>query len=1066
MLKVYHSNQLESLALRLGSLLGQAPGSWSTPDVILVQSQGMQRWLSVALAAQLGISANLAFPFPANFVWEVYRQVLGDLPDSSSDDPEPLFWRILKVLQQLPEDDVRLQPLRQFLAPTDAWEQAELATQLAVLLDRYQVFRADWIHTWDNTAPSHWQAWLWQRLSAGGAEHRVSLHRRALEALSALREPPAGLPTRVSVFGIAALPPLYLEVLQALSNCINVHLFLLNPCQEYWGLIRAEREIAHQYGDNPETIDLYLETGNRLLASLGRLGRDTHHLLTEIEADTEELFECPGEASLLQALQSDILYLRNRGDNCREDETEGLPITPLAPDDTSIRIQVCHTPMREVEVLHDQLLALLAERPGLSAADIVVMSPDIETYAPAIRAVFATGEPRIPFSLADRRPVSRSPLVEALLGLLALSGSRYPVDEVLTLLECPPLRERFGLSENDLGSIITWLRETGVRWGVDAASRARLKLPETAEHTWEAGLQRLLLGFAMPADESQLYRGMLPYDGVEGESARVMGRLVRFSNTLVRHCEALQQPRSPVAWRQTLEELLTVFFSDADEDSERELALLREVLETLSDSAAIGDYTTDLDLGGLRYWLQAHLGDAGSEGFLGGGVTFCTLMPMRSVPFRVVCLIGLNDGSLPRTRGHRDIDLIARHPRRGDRSRRWEDRYLFLEAIISAREVLYLSYVGASVRDNKPIPPAVLLSELQDYIQQGFRTANGDDPLEQIRTQHPLQAFSPRYFQGDERWFSYASFLCEALQQQQAPPPVRSHTRLDDVETSARTVELSALLAFFQHPVRYLLRERLAIRIPEQEAPPQPREPFDLENWVDIRLRERLLVAQQGGESPEALLPRVRAAGLLPHGTPGEVRYWQQVGILQPLLRALEQAPASLPEPPQVALTLGEFQLRGSLVGVTPIGRLDHGVQGLRPGLRLALWIQHLALNCLAPDGVVPRSRWLGLGPSWQLQPVARADEYLQDLLALYWEGLHRPLPLFPRSTWAWSEAGGGEQGLEKARQYWQGHQQLRGDGEDAYNRLVFAGHDPIDGEFADLAARLWLPLREHSEDA
>lgn len=1061
MLRVYHSNRLERLADSLAKLLAQPVGNWSTPEVVVVQSQGMQRWVDLALASRLGISANLHYPFPAALIWELYTLVLAELPELSAYDRETLFWRVLGCLGQVPEDDPTLLPLRQFLAPADAWERAELAARLAALLDRYQVFRSDWISAWDSGQQPHWQAWLWRQLLAQDPEHRVVLHRRCLERLETLKGPPVGLPARLMVFGIAALPPLYLEMFQAIARLTQVHLFLLNPCEEYWGLIQAERSIARQYGDDPETIDSYLETGNRLLASLGRLGRDTHHLLTEIDPTAEALFESPGEGCLLHCLQTDILRLQNRGANRRVEEPQGPAVTALDPGDGSLAIQVCHTPTREVEVLHDRLLALLAESPDLSAADIVVMTPDIETYAPAIRAVFSTAEPHIPFTVADRRPADRSPVVEAFLGILDLCDSRFPVDRVLKLLECTALREHFGLTEGDLPTITGWLRDTAVRWGLDAQGRAALDLPATTEHTWWSGLERLLLGFALP--EQRLYREILPFDGVEGEGARVMGRLVRFLRRLRNTCETLRHCRPPSAWRDTLGTLLGEFFSD-EEASEGELELLRATLELLVETADGAGFTATLPLGGLRHWLKDHLGETGAEGFLGGGVSFCTLMPMRSVPFRVVCLIGFNDGSFPRPQTTLDIDLMARHPRRGDRSRRWEDRYLFLEAILSARELLYISYVGRGVRDNAPIPPAVLVSELQDYIRQGFSGPDGGDPLARIRTEHPLQPFSPRYFDGRSGLYSYAAPLCEALEERGTHPPrVLWAGPLAPPEPLWREVELQRLVSFFQHPSRYLLRERLGTRLLTQESPPEPREPFLLESWVDTRIRERLLAAREDPQGAMATLPLVRAAGMLPHGSPGEVLYWKEVGILRPLLKALDQAPGFLPEPLPVDLRLGGFRLSGWLDALTVQGRLAHGVRPLSPRERLALWIHHLVLNCLAPQGVVPRSRWLGLGDAWRLGPVARADELLQELLSLYWEGLQQPLPAFPRSGWAWLT--GGERRLDKARLAWQGDYQHSGEALDPYHQLLYRGRDPIDEHFEALAARIWWPLGEHGED-
>ena len=432
---------------------------------------------------------------------------------------------------------------------------------------------------------------------------------------------------------------------------------------------------------------LYLETGNRLLASWGRQGRDFQHLVAEIDARPVELFEEVSEDSVLHCLQADILDLHNRGRNhdvCNFDTiSRALPATSLNPDDVSLQVHVCHSPLREVEVLYDQLLDLFQRYPDLKASEVAVLSPDIETYAPAIRAVFGTAEreQRIPFGIADRPLWAESTVADAFLKLLALPGSRFAVNQVMTLLEAPVIHRRFDLKEADLPLLIGWLRETTVRWGIDGRNRAALELPATAEHTWQAGLERLLLGFALPAEGRSLYADILPFDAIEGEPVRIMGRLQHFARQLFGLNTRLEGEHPVAVWRQRLQQLMDDFIAGPEEQSQ-EWENLRAALEDLEQNATQAGFERPVPLAVVRAWLERRLADSsGVEGFLSGGVTFCAMLPMRSIPFRIVCLLGLNHDSYPRPQRPLDFDLMVRHPRRGDRSRRQEDRYLFLEAL-------------------------------------------------------------------------------------------------------------------------------------------------------------------------------------------------------------------------------------------------------------------------------------------------------------------------------------------------------------------------------------------------
>jgi exodeoxyribonuclease V gamma subunit len=1077
MLTIHHSNRMERLIATLALNLAEpATDAWLEPEVVVVQSRGMERFVAMGLANVLGISANVVNPFPASLVWDAYRAVLPDLPERSSYDKDVMTWRILALFDDLGEAE-GLAPLRGYLdRAANETERFDLARRIADVFDQYLVYRPDWINRWEAGHDGHWQAVLWRRLTAGVGGHRASLQRAFIEKLGNLNQAPAGLPARLSLLGISSLPEAYLDTLRQLARFCRVDLYLLNPCREYWGMIQAEQAIARFCGDDGTAAEeLYLETGNRLLASLGRQGRDLHHLLAELDAASEEQFEDPPQDSLLHCLQADILNLRNRGGNstyCDLDNcTVDIPATPMDTDDRSVQVHVCHSALREVEVLYDQLLALFERYPDLRASDVIVMTPDIDAYAPAVRAVFSTADPHIPFGIADRSLAVESPVVDVFLQLLSLVDSRFDVDRVLALLAVMAVRQRFAIAEEDLPLIGNWLRETAVRWGIDAAGRAALDLPATREHTWTAGLERLLLGYALPADERRLYAHILPYDPVEGEGARIMGRLQRFTRQLFVLDQLLDGAKTLSEWCETLLQVLDDFIA-IDDVFEPERNAVRDALDVLVDSAAAGGFQQPVALPVVRAWLKRQLGGGSSvSGFLGGGVTFCAMVPMRSIPFRVICLIGLNDGVYPRPERPLDFDLMAKQPRRGDRSRRLDDRYLFLEAMVSVRDVLYLSYVGRSIRDNSIIPPSPLVSELLDYLRQGFyrQDQREGSALDQVVVDHPLQAFSQAYFLGGDNLFSYSDRLCEAARRagrgQSDGEPLLSEP-LPEPESAYRELDFQQLVRFFQNPARYFLRERLQIRLETQEEALGSHEPFLLEPFADRAIRQRLLARQLEGLGPGDILPLVRAGGLLPHGTIGDVLYGQEVGKLKPLLQALGEAPRTPGPKPEVDLPVGEFRLTGWLPNVTAEGLLDYAVESLSARHYLELWVRHLILNYIKPQGCGLISTWLGLGDGVVLRPVERAEDYLLELLTLYWRGLQMPLAFFPRSALVYAQAEREHKSdpLLKAKSCWEGSEHHWGEGMEVYYQLAFRHRPAIGEEFASLARQVFMPLLAHAE--
>ncbi len=1055
---------MENLVDHLAGMIADQPlASPLAQEIIVVQSNGMARWLSLELARRLGICANVSFPFPATFMWELFQTVLkGQVPETWPFDPVVLTWRLMELLPEL-EDDERFRSLKSYIKTDDDSRCYELAYRIADNYDQYLVYRPDWIKRWEAGEYEHWQAELWRRLTSVQGLHRVHVQQQFLRALNATST--AHLPQRVTFIGIPAMPPVYLDILSRVAEFIDVHLFLLNPCREYWGDILAERDIARQ-GTERDPDDLYLEVGNSLLASLGKQGRDFIDLVVQAQPGREiEAFTEPPGDNLLQGLQVDILNLRNRGE-------QDCPPMAIPAKDRSLQIHACHSPMREVEVLYDQLLALFEASPDLEPAQIVVMTPDIDAYAPTIEAVFASaeGDRYIPFSIADRGLQMENPLADAFFGLLELPGSRFDANQVLVLLECEAVQRRFGFNPSDLSLVYRWVRETGIRWGIDSEGRAQLDLPAIHEHTWRAGLERLLLGYALPGN--QLLDEILPYVDVEGGEAQVMGRLQSFTEGLFALNTELAGRRTLADWAATLQSLLDRFLAPL-ETEEPQVQTVRIALESMAVSAESAGYRTPVSLSVIKSWLARQLQtEEGSRRFLTGGVTFCAMLPMRSIPFQVVCLIGMNADSYPRPHYYQSFDLMARLFRKGDRSRRFDDRYLFLEALLCARRCFYLSYVGNDIHDNSVMPPSMLVSELQDAVARGFYQQTEGDILEQVLTRHPLQAFSRRYFSKPSRLFSYSKELAEAAglagQGEREPSPL-FRENLPKPGEEWHSLDLEQLGRFFANPTRYLLRQRLGVQLQEGEGLLETREPFVL-NLIDQQgLRQELLNLRLSGFSPEQSLPLLRAEGRLPHGRVGEVIFERELDIVKRFIKRLLKALPKQPLAPlELDFELGDFRLHGRLINLGEQGIVDYRLARVRPQDYLKLWLQHLLLNILAPSEMEPNSRWLGRDKDLMLKPVPDPQAHLQDLLALYWQGLCRPLPFFPRSALAYQEARMNERSKispeEAARRAWEGSDFHFGEHEDVYYQLAFRDEYPLDEEFLRCTQRVFGTLFEYLE--
>ncbi|MCL2459234.1 MAG: exodeoxyribonuclease V subunit gamma, partial [Desulfobulbus sp.] len=678
---LHQSNRLEILLHQLRAVLRTPLPDPLAPEIIVVHNPGMAQWLTQQLAFADSISAHCHFPLPARFAWELVRRFVDVLPEEDEFRKPVLRWRIAELLPSLLNRPAFREPAAYLRDDSDDGKLDQLSARIADLFDQYVVYRPDLLNRWQQGHDDHWQALLWRSLTTAATPHRARLAEHFRTLLAAARPGDGLLPRRCHLFGLNSLAPVHLEIITQISPATEVHLFHLSPCRHYWGDLVSARRLAGKRGRSAAAIDAYADQGHPLLASLGKIGQDFFHQLLDGDSQEIDLYQENETTHALATLQNDILDLNDRS-------AAGADRHPLAEGDKSIQFHCCSSPLREVQVLHDRLLDLFRRSPDLTPGDILVSAPDIQEYAEAVAGIFgeAGGERRIPWSLADQPLAGEHTLIRCLIDLMDLFPSRFTAPEVLSLCETPALLRPFGLDPAILPRLHDWVRETGIRWGLDTQHREELEVRAGDLHSWRFGLDRLLLGYLM-GDCRQPQADRLPYGHLASGESEVLGGFVALIDTLADWRLRLRRDRPMEAWCAALLALIDELF--AAEEDDPGLRLLREAINGLRADCCLAAHTAPVSFAVLRRHLRAVLGQpAGGQPFLSGRVTFCNMVPMRSVPFRVVCLLGMNDQAFPRRQHPLAFDLMAAHPRLGDRNRSQDDRYLFLEAMLSARDVL------------------------------------------------------------------------------------------------------------------------------------------------------------------------------------------------------------------------------------------------------------------------------------------------------------------------------------------------------------------------------------------
>lgn len=1053
MFYLYHSNQLDVLKELMAHFIANDPlANPFDEEQVLVQSPGMAQWVKMELAKKLGVAANITFPLPASFIWKMFQQCLPDIPDKSAFNKEAMSWKLMQILPALLEQD-EFAALKSYLADDNGdYRLYQLCQKISDTFDQYLVYRPEWIADWeaggDSHAESHpWQPQLWRALVNVAEEleqshyHRANLYEHFINKLADPNFDKSVLPTRIFVFGVSALPPRYLDALRALGERIDVHFMLSNPCRLYWGdlidpkwLLKTRNKIDTNnvtigtsakvnVGSAVEVKNLFDEddsfkVGNPLLASMGKLGRDNLALLTGFDSQELDVFVEPSETNLLGQLQLDILDLNDR--SMAEFSLENVASEykyPLSIKDSSLELHACHSAMREVEVLQDKLLAMFAADPDLTPRDIVIMMPDVNSYSPYIQSVFGAVERfdkrYIPFSISDGGAQYDNPILLSFMQLLSLPLSRCNVSELLSLLEVPAVLARFAISADEFNRLRQWIDESGIRWGLDEQDAGRFELPEMQQNTWLFGLQRMLLGYAYGGDD--IYAEILPYQEVQGIEAELLGKLAHFIEVLLESMSALGTAKTVKDWTLLANQLLADFYL-VDTDDEQALVIIRDAFAHLSEQMAEASFQGELSPLVLRDYLNNALSQsASSQKFLAGQVNFCTLMPMRSIPFKVICLLGMNDGVYPRSIAPMGFDLMANDHQKGDRSRRDDDRYLFLEALISAQQKLYISYIGSSIRDKSERLPSVLITELIQYCQQSFCLA-GEQALSpdetaknlalHLETHHALQPFNQQYFAHDGAK-SYAKEWLHALQKSKKVRQFLAQAlpMLAPVD-GEQEIELSELLRFYNHPSRYFFNRRLKVFFNQASLDVLDDEPFVVDNLAKYQLKSQLLETQLAQGDVAEVTRHLTASGHLPLGRFGQISLEREAAVIERLSVCLQPYLQHKQDDLEVNIAHASGRLVGWLKHIYNAGLVRHKPGTFNGKDYLRHWIEHLSFCIMHPTPRATTLIHLVAGqPQIQLFNVVEPEQarsLLFQLIDTYNAGMCEPVALFPRTAWAW----------------------------------------------------------------
>ncbi len=994
-------------------------------ETIVIADPAITRWLGLKLADSLGIHCNVQYVTPTTWLRHAMQQTMADIPKHDPLHHQRLPWLIFSLLPAC-LNDASFAPLQVYLADdVHGVKRWQLACRIAYVFDRYQDYRPDWIRQWSLSAEDHWQAVLWRALLAdvGQNNHRVAWMDAWLRQIKTHDVKDAPSNNRVCWFGVEQLPPWWDKTLHALSAHRDVFLF-------QWHVPTSDHPLAQAWGQSVLT-----------------------HAATDAPSSRPS-------ATLLGQLQQAIY------------EPNSQQPAPPPTADYSLQLHSCHTPMREVEVLHDTLLAMLDADTSLRAEDILVLLPDISRYATYIDVVFAeqTGCPFIPWNISDVYRVDEHPIVEIFFQLLALPESRFAQSAINAYLDVEEITQHFSLDDEQLLIIRNMLAELEVRWGVDAAHRASFDLPRWQEQSWQAAFNRLFAGYALGSDE--VWKSIIPTP-IDTNTATAMATFFALFEVLNDWRTRLNTSQTGQQWQMALSQMIDDVFGEGEATTGK-VDVLRAAIDGLARHAG----HALLHIAVVRQFLKETLQSSQQHArYFSGGVSFCAMRPMRPLPFRVIALLGMNDAIFPRRDAPYEFDLMAIAPQPSDPNHGTTDRYSMLQTVLSAKDILYISYCGRSIKNNTPCQPSVLVSELLDVLPQGSDLAIA----EQITTQHPMQPFDAKnYTEGHASYNHPWARIAETIMEDSDHATITSwrNHQLDTKDFGNNTLPLSRLIRFVCDPVKFFFNERLAVRVQPLEASTDD-ELFSLDSLQAWQVRQRLLEYTQAGETLNAA--RLASEGLLPHGAFSTQQLHQEAEAIEEVQKNVQEYAQVKTAPQRISLPLHGIDgttitLIGQLTAYYPEKGLMHYTASSyksKPALRL--WLEHLAWCASNTYPCGEQTTLLCRDTKKIITRVTQEEacHLLHGFISAMQAGLRRPLPIFPYASWAWANTmhkkNDDAAALRAAKNAWYSGGYNIADEADAYVQLAMRGVEgiPMDSEeFTPWAAQWYTALLEHTVDA
>ena len=1073
-LKVYSYTKQHTLINHLINVIynNNSPVDPFKKEKIIVQSAGMAKWLQLKIAQAKDVCFNIDFIFPNNFIEEIFELssiIKNDL--SANLNSDTMLFQILKYIPEFAENDNDFITIKNYLnsRQESGLKLYNLSAKIAYIFDQYIIYRPEWIKNWklgkfntDNIFDEKWQSKLFLKITEN-YKTKADYYYEFIEKtdLNNIKN----LPDRICVFGISSLPEYYVKILEKLSQKCEVNIFFLNPTTEFWGdLIKEKQKNIKENKSMKAGIDpelLHFETGNELLAFLGKTGQDFFNLLNDTQysewIDEDYNNEIYKNNTLLDKIKNSIYFLEKDKNNIIDEEN------------LSIQIHACHSKVRELEVLKNILLKIISENSDINPENIVVMAPDIEEYSPYIHGIFGSdrkSEFFLNYSVSDVTLNNQSQVISLFNFMLDFVSSRFKVNDFFKIISDEVILDNFGLSLNSVEYIKKWLYETKICWGIDKEHRNKNVEFQYDEFSFDRGFDSMMAGFAMTAEDSS-YNGLYTYDEIEGQNGRLLGIITEIYSKLKQMNSYSEKKFSIIEWVEKTLNCFNFMFIKT-ENHEKEKNYVQVFLNNILNNEKIKEFNEEISYNVFKQFVSDRLGVEKIErGFLSGGITFSSMLPMRSVPFKVVCLIGMNNQSFPRNDNKLKFDLMGIKYKPGDRSLRESDKYLFLESILSAEKYLIITYEGINFKDNTRKVPSITVTMLIEYIKSNYCLKDNHEIEKKLVFHHKMQPFNSEYFLKSSAYYSYSDFdyqiaekLAGKTSKKQEAKNIKKNLLLssDKEDELQKDFFMDEIIRFFKSPSKYFVNNTLGMYISEYDTNLSDDECFNLEKKSYIIKK----IVDEHIQNNSVLVNNFFNRDLyfmLPPGGFGKLEIKDLLLKTEKLMSKINKITHGvLPVTKEFEVINREFNVKIRIENFVPdVGQiLYYPAERLYNNNLLEIWLRHVFLGLVGlKQQKQLKTYYINLNEIYVFEPLKNVSEIIENLVEIYRENKKGEFVFFPNSSVEFyktymeklekfDEEKAVEEGIKEAFKKWNGNYKLTGEKEFDYNKFIFKEQDIV----------------------